>query len=278
MSNSGSRTRFLWVWAIVLVVVVYIVLLLRYHYRYPKSISILQCTAGTFTSELLIERLPVVCSDFDATSMFDMLSRPDWSPDHSAELFRKMRHIAPRFGHPKPIQMHTPQPAPEPDANQATPAEGTQMLSAAKVERSLCDVRMLVQVKGVSRVWLVSPQELQNMSKTVQTTTKAPYHPPPLANDVDYVEIVLRPGNAVFVPFLWGVQVVQHEKQTLPADEGGKGYGNAGGGGADTTVTDQATAAADVSAAAAAAGCVIADVCWDNWVLAKLHVHRLLVG
>lgn len=228
-----SPSWLLWIWAVVLVVFVYLALVLRYHYRHPKSVSILQCTADTFSAELLRERVPVVCSAFDETSMYQTLSSADWKPSRSDEVYIRMQHFAPRFGEPRPIRAHTPDSASEPPT--------------ATTTRSLSDVRLLVQLRGVSRVWLVSPQELQRHQQSRKSSD---------ANrDPEFVEIVLRPGHAVFVPFLWGLQVVREPGGELLSED-----------------TSTATATASVS------DCTYADIRWDNWVLEQMSAHRWIVG
>ena len=241
-----SPSRFLWLWAVVLFVAVYIALLLRYHYRHPKTMSILQCTATTFSSELLRERLPVVCSDFETTNTFETLAQPEWTPSSSADIFHNMQHFAPRFGQPQPIRLFTPPFSPSQtgattsDTTDTGSASDSSVISVFDTERSLCEVRMLVQIRGESRVWLVCPQELERAGKeAVAKTSQAKVEH--TTSDADYIEIVLRKGQAVFVPFLWGVQVVRDPNENEPSS-------------------------------------LCADIGWRNWILEKVSAHRLLVS
>ena len=64
---------FLFVWIATIVLVVYSLFVLRYYYRIPQAdedITILQCTSDTFKSELLRERMPVVCRGVGALEVF----------------------------------------------------------------------------------------------------------------------------------------------------------------------------------------------------------------
>ena len=99
-----TTSSMLLIWTLLLLIIGYVALLLRYHYRTADSITILQCTADTFNSELLRERQPIVCEDMGKTAIFSVLRGAEITPDIQAEVFGNLGHFAPRFGRPRPIK------------------------------------------------------------------------------------------------------------------------------------------------------------------------------
>lgn len=178
-------------WALALLFIGYLVLLYRYHYRTPDTITILQCTADDFSPDLLRERQPIVCKGMGDTSVFATLRRtsPSSQPPPSATadittdanhqaVYTRLQHIAPWFSTPQPIRPVTPTPA---------------TTSLYPFRQSQWEVRLLVQLHGTSRVWCVAPGGVSRDGPTGKD---------------GFVEVVLREGDGVFVPFLWWYGVV----------------------------------------------------------------------
>lgn len=242
------------VWTVVLLLVGYTILFLRYHYRTADTITILQCSADTFNTELLRERQPIVCEDLKNTTMFSVLREGELTPEVQADVLSNLSHFSPRFGRARPIQRIQPK--------RIKPKCTDNHASRKSFVRSLCDVRLYVQLEGTSRVWLTPPNQLNASPEHAAVSSPErnsgdDYHP-------EFVEIVLREGNAVFVPFLWGVQVFAGEAEgTLNENhENHENHDNH-----ENNVQQPSSRR-----------CVYADVGWDNWVLDGLQVHGWVVG
>lgn len=192
-------------WALALLFIGYLVLLYRYHYRTPDTITILQCTADDFSPDLLNERQPVVCKGMGDTSVFATLRRSSplslsataditTDADHHQAVYTRLQHIAPWFSTPQPIRPVTPTPA---------------TTSPHPFRQSQWEVRLLVQLHGTSRVWCVAPGGVSRDGPTGKD---------------GFVEVVLREGDGVFVPFLWWYGVVGgggESGESGGSDEGG---------------------------------------------------------
>ena len=178
-----STSTLILLWAIALFIIGYLVLLYRYHYRTPDTITILQCTADDFSPDLLRERQPIVCRGMGDTTVFATLraslsSSTTASPVSTADqdtVYSRLQHIAPWFATPQPIQVPSIPPSDQ-------------------FQQSQWDVRLWVQLRGTSRVWFVAPGGVSGEGPS---------------NEDGYVEVVLREGDGVFVPFLWWYRVVE---------------------------------------------------------------------
>jgi len=195
-------------WTIALLIIGYVVLLYRYHYRAPDTITILQCTADDFRPDLLNERQPVVCKGMGDTSVFVALRQTGQyvqSADTHQAVYTRLQHIAPWFSTPQPIRPVTPTP------------DTTSPTDRHPFRQSRWDVRLLVQLHGTSRVWCVAPGGVSRDG--------------PSEKD-GFVEVVLREGDGVFVPFLWWYVVVGGDgcDGEGAGDGMGDGVGRGGGG------------------------------------------------
>lgn len=159
-------TAVLVVWALVLVLLLYLVCVVRYYYRLPDGpLTIVQCDPTSFTSDLLAERMPVVCRGVGTVGVFTGVGvRPRTLPDDaSAALYAGLR-VPGRYCRTEPVVVRaTPERTP------------VQMRS---------DTTLLVQAAGTRQVALWSP------SHDAKGT---------LAR----VDVVLSPGDGLFVPFQW---------------------------------------------------------------------------
>lgn len=173
-SDSMSSTAIIVAWTCALIVVVYTMFVVRYYYRVPdvtEPITIVQCQADTFTASLLRERMPVVCRGVGDLAGFKTLAKSTHTgvlgPSVSDPLYASLRIPGWCCRHAAAV-VHT------------TPSTATEPL------QSLADVALDVQLVGTRRVALWVP------TATCNTNT-------PLRR----VDVVLSPGDGLFIPFQW---------------------------------------------------------------------------
>ena len=188
------RTAIIAAWTCLLLVVVYMMFVVRYYYRVPDAddpVTIVQCTAATFTASLLRERMPVVCRGVGDLAGFQALatSARTGAVDSSVgdPLYTSLR-VPGWFCRRAPAIVRTKPPSPTPPA------------------QSLADVALDVQLVGTRRVALWVP-------KASCEDAHAPLR---------RVDVVLSQGDGLFVPFQWWVA-------ESDAAGGGSGGGETGG-------------------------------------------------
>ena len=158
------------VWVTLLIVAVYAALIVRYCNRVVEGVTVLQCTNVSFKTELLDERQPIVCARFNGTHTFRLLKSEPGRVRHIPvdQAYEGLQHLCPWMCSPVPLREIPLQPP----------------NSGPKYTRNKCMVCLLVQVSGHVSVWLVHPDHQSRTSPR-------------------YTEIVLREGNALFIPYKW---------------------------------------------------------------------------
>lgn len=213
-----TSSAILLLWALLLALLAYAYVALRYYYRTPTTITVLQCRATDFRADTLSERQPLVCAAVGDTEFFvELLRHADHAEEHTgdaprspfhlpptsaATVYARLQHFAPWFGRRAPIALVVPPRATD---------EG-----ALRFTQSFYDVRLLVALRGALRVRIALPQHMDRPSVHVA---------PDAVTSLKYVEILVRAGDAVFVPFLWGVEVVGEEEGGRAAETEGTGDG-----------------------------------------------------
>lgn len=170
------RTAIIAAWTCVLLIVVYLMFVVRYYYRVPdvdEPVTIIQCTAATYTTSLLRERMPVVCRGVGALDGFQALKSTDIGTVNSrvGDMMYNSLRVPGWFCQRAPAVVRSLPPSPQPPT------------------QSLSDVALDVQVVGTRRVALWVPKASYDDSRT------------PLRR----VDIVLSPGDGLFIPFQWWV-------------------------------------------------------------------------
>ena len=174
------HTAIIVAWACALLVVVYLMFVVRYYYRVPDAdepVTIVQCTAATFTASLLRERMPVVCRGVGDLAGFKALAASpstgtvstSLEPSVGDSLYTSLR-VPGWFCRRAPVVVRTTPPSLSPPV------------------QSLADVALDVQLEGTRRVALWVP--------TTSCNTQTPLR---------RVDVVLSPGDGLFIPFQWWV-------------------------------------------------------------------------
>ena len=184
------RTAIIAAWTCVLLVVVYLMFVVRYYYRVPDAdepVTIVQCTAATFTASLLRERMPVVCRGVGDLAGFQALATS-----------ARTGAVDPSVGDP----LYTSLRVPGWFCRRAPAVVRTKPASPAPPAQSLADVALDVQLVGTRRVALWVPTA--SCDDDAQTPLRR-------------VDVVLSPGDGLFVPFQWWVG----ESDAAGGDSGG---------------------------------------------------------
>lgn len=167
-----STRACIFVWIVILLIIVYSALLFRYCNRVvdTDSISVLQCDAEVFQSDLLDDRLPLICSGFDKTHTFSLLYvlQPKENPNNQ-EIYSGLQHICPWMSSPLPVCTDKPY--------SDVPQDIT------SYSQMTANVFMIVQTHGESIIWLI--------------------HPLHMSTDPLYTEIVLPKGTILCIPHKW---------------------------------------------------------------------------
>ena len=188
------RTAIIAAWTCVLLVVVYLMFVVRYYYRVPDAdepVTIVQCTAATFTASLLRERMPVVCRGVGDLAGFQALATS-----------ARTGAVDPSVGDPLYTSLRVPgwfcRRAPPSSAPRQCRPHPHSIAGRRRARRA---------ARGTRRVALWVPTA--SCEDDAQTPLRR-------------VDVVLSPGDGLFVPFQWWVA-------ESDAAGGGGGGGETGG-------------------------------------------------
>lgn len=173
-----SSTVVIMVWASILLILLYMIFVVRYYYRIPEEsvpLTIIQCTADTYTPNLLREKMPVVCRGIGELATFKALA-VRISTKHSntvlesnigKQLYSSLR-VPGQFCKHAPVVLRTNNSKENEQPNQ-----------------SYSDYLLDVQLHGTRRVSLWIPTHRCNTTPLRQ------------------VDILLSSGDGLFIPFQW---------------------------------------------------------------------------
>ena len=194
-------TAFL-VCAMALAAVVYAYALLQYHYRVPSPIEMLQCEVEDFHADMLRDRQPLVCRGTHRLPAVAEYALAHAEPGGESEtgddaLYGAMR-VAPALCSPAPPRLRR---------------AGAE--AGERIERGWYAAAATVQLRGERRLTLFLPDTATANARVGALHRSESPRP---ADAVPIVEVVLRLGDALYVPSGWWVGHASASADSLACD------------------------------------------------------------